>query len=96
MNPMDNMPSDISYNLRLFLLVMDVSRKELAEAIGVTPQTVSCWCIGAKTPTVTALLKVAHFLGVTLDALCDSSLKEEVDMVISRRIIAKGDNDVQS
>lgn len=47
-----------------------LKQKELAEKVGVTPQTISAYEKGGKTPTLDNASAIAKELGVSLDWLC--------------------------
>lgn len=44
-------------------------QKELAEAIGVTANTISYFCSGSRTPNIEQLIKISDYLNVTTDYL---------------------------
>ncbi len=41
-----------------------VTNKELAEALGVTPSTVSTWCTNDKQPSLETLYRIAGYLNI--------------------------------
>lgn len=59
-----------------------LKQKELAEEIGVTPQTVSAYEKTGKAPTMDNAVSIAKVLGVSLDWLCgiDRDMKNQNDI----------------
>ena len=47
------------------------TQTEAADAINVSPKTLSAWMCGARTPTAYGLYKFAKFCGVTTDSLME-------------------------
>lgn len=43
--------------------------KEVADAIGASPNAVSLWARGLRTPNAVAAYKIALYFGVTLDSM---------------------------
>ena len=48
-----------------------MSRKQLADLVGLTPTAVYKWESGESQPNIDALKKMAEHFGVSLDELCD-------------------------
>ncbi len=64
---------------------LDISgklQKELAQELGVTDNTVSYWCSGARHPNIPQLIRISEFLGVSTDYLLGvsdcASLEENI------------------
>ncbi|MBQ9980787.1 MAG: helix-turn-helix domain-containing protein [Oscillospiraceae bacterium] len=59
----------LSENIYTFRTAKFMSQEELAEALGVSRQSVSKWETGASTPELDKLIKMSELFGVTLDQL---------------------------
>ena len=59
----------LAENLRLGRLQKGMTQEELAECLGVTPQSVSKWERGESIPDVLTLVELAQIFGVTVDDL---------------------------
>ncbi len=64
-----------------------MSQQEVADAIGVTRQTISNWELGQGSPTLDRAAELARLYGVSLDDLAN----DEVDVVSSERKTARRD-----
>ena len=53
-----------------------LSDYRVALGTGIAPATLSDWKLGKTTPKIDKLIKIADFLGVTLDALCREGTDE--------------------
>jgi len=61
------------YNrIKSVLAEKGVSQKTLAEALGVTPGTVSTWCRNFKQPEISTFFEIAKFLEVEASELISS------------------------
>lgn len=56
-------------NLHIALYDKKMTKKELAEQVGVTYQAISAYTTGAKAPSAETLIKISRALGVTVDSL---------------------------
>jgi transcriptional regulator with XRE-family HTH domain len=57
--------SKVLYNrIKAALAEAGVSGKELADALGVTEQTVSAWCTNTKQPSLQTLYLIADYLKI--------------------------------
>lgn len=56
-----------------------VSQKTLAEAIGVTPGTVSTWCRNVKQPEIPTLFEIAAYLKIEAADLISSMKAAGID-----------------
>lgn len=56
-------------NLKETMKKKKVKQNQLAKILGVTPQTVSLYCIGKNFPDAKNLVKISEFLNVSLDYL---------------------------
>lgn len=54
------------------------TQKELAEFVGVRPQTLSLYCTGETQPNVDKLLKIAEYFNVTTDYLITGTVIEDI------------------
>ncbi len=57
---------------------LPVTQKELADFVGVRPQTLSLYTTGETQPNVDKLLKIAEFFGVTTDFLITGTILEDI------------------
>ncbi|MBR1437428.1 MAG: helix-turn-helix transcriptional regulator, partial [Synergistaceae bacterium] len=55
--------------LRLLLKQHHVQQAELAQILGVKPNTISNYCQGISQPNIDGLIKIAQFFNVSLDYL---------------------------
>jgi len=55
--------------LRNYRRGRDLTQEELAQAIGISAQSVSKWERGDGYPDITLLPRIANYFGVTIDAL---------------------------
>lgn len=55
--------------IQTLLVKTDMKQKELANAIGVTDNTISYWCTGTRTPSLSQLIYLSDFFHVSLDYL---------------------------
>lgn len=66
---MSNTMKNFGRNLYIALFDKKMSRKELAEKVGVSQQLISCYVSGDRSPSTETLIKIADALGVTVDSL---------------------------
>lgn len=78
---------DGTFALQLRLLMNEnpktghtVTQKELGEAVGVRPQTISLYINGNTQPTPDTLVKMAEFFGVSVDYLLTGISSENMDI----------------
>ena len=69
------------------------TQKELAEYLGVRPQTVSLYCMGESLPNCEQLLKIATFFGVTADYMITGRMPENKPV---RDMLGLSENTVQN
>lgn len=55
--------------IETLLVKTDMTQKELANVIGVTDNTISCWCTGTRTPSLSQLISLSDIFCVSLDYL---------------------------
>ncbi len=70
-----------------------VTQKELAEYLGVRPQTVSLYCTGESLPNCEQLLKIANYFEVTADYMLTGRLPENKPV---RDMLGLSENTVQN
>lgn len=58
-------------NLKKYLEEKNLKQKEVAEAIGVSPQTFNYWVLGKNLPRMDKIQLLADFLGVRYTDLSD-------------------------
>lgn len=56
-------------NLNRLLSDHNISQRDLANRLGVSPQSVSNWCSGKKTPRMDKVDKICHMFGIRRDDL---------------------------
>lgn len=64
----------IGENIRKFRKIKIMSQEQLAEALGISRQSVSKWETGAALPDTDNLIKVASVLGVSVEDLSQERL----------------------
>ena len=69
----------------------NISNKQLADAIGVSPGNVSDWKSGRSKPSAEVLVKIAKFLNVSVDYLLGNSSGSQIDQDFS---VFLADNDL--
>ena len=71
----------LSFGQRLKLLrnEADISQSDLADALGVSAQSVSKWECDAYCPDLSLLLPISGVLGVTTDCLLGAGMSEKDD-----------------
>lgn len=79
-------------NLNRLLEQRGKSQREVADAIGVSPQTFNTWCQGIALPRMGKIQKLADYFGVLKSQLVDEKLKTDDVFVVSpveKEIICK-------
>lgn len=76
---MDNNKIDNTFSIRLKTAMKSIglNQKQLAEKIGVTPQSISYYCNGARLPDVDILRLLANCLDVSADYLLGIERKND-------------------
>jgi len=78
---------NLSQTIRQYRRELSLSQEQLAERLGVSPQTVSKWEREECMPDITLLPRIAGFFHITVDALLGVNLlkeEEEVEAIIAR------------
>lgn len=70
--------SHFAQTLRDLMEKNGTTQKELADFVGVRPQTLSLYCTGETQPNVDKLLKIAEYYKVTTDFLITGTILEDV------------------
>lgn len=70
--------SHFAQTLRDLMEQNKTTQKELADFVGVRPQTLSLYCTGETQPNVDKLLKIAEYYNVTTDFLITGIILEDV------------------
>lgn len=70
--------SHFAATLRALMEKHGTTQKELADFVGVRPQTLSLYCTGETQPNVDKLLKIAEYYRVTTDFLITGTILEDV------------------
>ncbi len=60
-----------SYNLNYYLSNSGLTQKEVADKIGVSPQTFNTWCKGIAIPRMGKIQKLADYFGIHKSDLID-------------------------
>lgn len=60
-----------SKNLNHYLEISEKTQKEVADAIGVAPQTFNTWCMGVAIPRMGKVQKLADYFGIQKSDLID-------------------------
>ena len=71
-----NNPNILGEQLKRIRVKKDLSQKELAELLGVTPASLSAYETGKKNPSLNVLIDIAKKCNVSLDWLCGLSQYE--------------------
>ena len=64
--------------LRLLMLQNGTTQKELAQFVGIRPQSLAQYCSGETTPNGEKLLKIAEYYNVTTDYLLTGVVVEDI------------------
>lgn len=78
---------NLSKNIRKYRRDLSLSQEQLAERLGVSPQTVSKWERDECMPDITLLPRIAGFFHITVDTLLGVNLlkeEEEVESIIAK------------
>ena len=75
------MISGLSEKLRDLRLKRNLSQKELADTLGISPSIVSSYELGERIPSVDRLLALANFYGCSVDYLLGKSQEEPVTSI---------------
>jgi len=67
-----------SKNLNKYLSMYNKTQKEVAEAIGVIPQTFNAWCMGQSLPRMGKIQALADYFGINKSDLIDESLTHSI------------------
>lgn len=70
--------SHFAATLRDLMEKNGTTQKELADFVGVRPQTLSLYCSGETQPNVDKLLKIAEYYDVTTDFLITGTILEDI------------------
>ncbi len=71
---------DLGTNLKQLRKERNLAQEELAECLGVSPQTVSKWENNLSMPDVSCLPVLADYFGITVDALLMHNINRKDDM----------------
>lgn len=78
----------ISENIRKYRRERNITQEQMAQAIGISPQSVSKWECGDGYPDITLLPGIANYFGITIDTLMgndDTSSKEDVQRYFRKK-----------
>lgn len=74
--------SNFAENLKRLRLARGIGQIELAKLIGVSKGIISLWENGLREPTMTSLIALARFFGVSIDELVGICYTKEDDLTI--------------
>lgn len=77
-SPIELYNSHFAATLRDLMEKNGTTQKELADSVGVRPQTLSLYTTGETQPNVDKLLKIAEYFGVTTDYLITGTILEDI------------------
>ena len=80
------MESKFSENVRLLRKKQSITQEQLAEAMGVTVGAVYKWEQNLSTPDIRIIMELAHFFGVSLDALIGYEVQDGTAETYVKRI----------
>ena len=69
MNSKNTIAKNIGNRINAALALRNMRQKDLAKHLGVTDNTISYFCSGARTPKAEQIAEIAHFLNVSSDYL---------------------------
>lgn len=79
-----SVPTEVRYNshfasvLRQKMAEKGTTQKELAEFVGIRPQTLTMYCTGETQPTIEKAIKVAEYYGLTIDYLLTGNYVDDI------------------
>ena len=76
-------------NLLALLEERNLSQAEVANAIGVSPQTFNTWCRGVALPRMGKIQKIADYFGVDKSYLIDKHDNDHPDYYLDPEVAAK-------
>lgn len=77
-SPIELYESHFAVTLRSLMDERKTTQKQLAEYVGIRPQTISLYCSGGTQPTIDSLCKIAEFFNVTTDYLITGKILEDI------------------
>lgn len=77
-SPIELYESHFAVTLRSLMDERKATQKQLAEYVGIRPQTISLYCTGETQPTIDNLCKIAEFFNVTTDFLITGKILEDI------------------
>ena len=78
-NKADHFNDSLPTRLRELMQLDNVSQKQLAEALGITRQSISQYCDGSSQPALNKLVSIADYFGVSIDYLLGRSDVRAID-----------------
>ncbi len=75
---MERYEAHFASTLRMLMEKNGTTQKQLAEFIGIRPQSLAQYCSGETTPGGEKLLKIAEYYGVTVDYLLTGTVIENI------------------
>lgn len=76
-----------SKNLRYFVSTQEKNQKEIADAIGVSPQTFNTWYQGIALPRMAKVEKLARFFGISKSDLLEERALLDKTVADSARLL---------
>lgn len=78
-NKADHFNDSLPTRLRELMQIDNVSQKQLADALGITRQSISQYCDGSSQPALNKLISIADYFGVSIDYLLGRSDVRAID-----------------
>lgn len=86
----EEMRSKFSTNMKFYMRQRNATQQDVADALGVTQQTVSAWCGGGKLPRMDKLNALAEYLGTTGDVLLKGDSVSNLNDLVVRDLRQAG------
>lgn len=78
LSPLEKYEQHFAVTLRALMEENGTTQKELADFVGVRPQTLSLYCTGETQPNCDKLLKIAEYFHVTADYILTGTVIENI------------------
>lgn len=93
LSPLEKYEQHFAATLRALMEESGTTQKELADFVGVRPQTLSLYCTGETQPNCDKLLKIAEYFHVTVDYLLTGTVIENIPVY---KMLGFSENTVQN
>jgi len=91
---MSDVRENAKRNICYYLMANDVSQKELANAVGVSPSAVNKWVTGQNSPDIEMLAKICEYFQVPFSEILGNNGEEpltDLDRLVIRQYKKKKD-----